>query len=93
MLQKKMQAQMALIALSLTAPQLSWAAGASPQPEFQAMSPQDLHAPLAKLSTAKAAPVLTEMHATLRADGSVDLRCAERHQHPHDQQPKAEPVR
>lgn len=80
-------------ALALCAAQSVVAAGEKPQVEFHALAPQasakDLRSTTLKV---KPSPVHTKMVATLRADGSVEMRCTEHHNHALERLPTTERV-
>ncbi len=72
-----MQTRISLFgALALCAAQLAIAAGDAPKIEFHAMAPEaNDKLALGSRVDIKPTPIHTEMHATLRPDGSIELHC------------------
>lgn len=62
-----------------------------PTVEFNTLAPEsNAEASRNVKNRAKASPVHSEMVATLRPDGSVELRCAQHHDHSGDRVPDTE---
>ena len=82
-----------LAALGLCTAHGAMSATESPRPQFHSFAP--LTEGTAKSTpriNAKPTPVHTQMQATLRSDGSIELHCTERHQHTDQQRPRVEKV-
>jgi hypothetical protein len=87
-----MDARISLLgALALCAAQSTIAAGDPVRIEVHALAPEaNDKAALGARVDIKPSPVHSEMHATSRADGSIELRCNEHAAHAQVRQPRAE---
>lgn len=78
-----------LAALGLCTAHTSLSATELLQPQFQRIThPTEGTAKGPLKTVAKPAPVHTQMQATLRPDGSIELRCTEHHNHSDQQRPR-----
>ncbi len=78
-----------LAALGLCATHSALSASGSLQPQFHHIAQPTEGTTKGPLKTvAKPAPVHTQMQATLRPDGSVELRCTEHHDHTEQKRPQ-----
>lgn len=78
-----------LAALGLSAAHASLSAAESLTPQFHRIAQPTEGTTKGPLKlVAKPAPVHTQMQATLRPDGSIELRCTEHHDHPDQQRPR-----
>jgi hypothetical protein len=80
-----------ITALALCAAANAATAANPPTIEFDTLAPEsNAEASHSVKNRAKVSPVRSEMVATLRPDGSVELRCAQHHDHSGDRVPDAE---
>jgi hypothetical protein len=78
-------------ALALCAAANAVTAANPPTVEFNTLAPEsNAEASGSVKNRVKASPVRSEMVATLRPDGSVELRCAQHHDHSGDRVPDVE---
>jgi hypothetical protein len=78
-------------ALALCAAANAAMAANPPTVEFNTLAPETLDEASGNIKNrVKASPVRSEMVATLRPDGSIELRCAQHHDHSGDRVPDAE---
>jgi hypothetical protein len=73
-----------LIAALGTAAMQAAAAAPSVQPEFHRLASPQSAKRVAPTAKSEATPVVNETRGTLRADGSVELRCEQHASHAHD---------